>query len=299
MRKWLVTIILLGLLLVPSRAGAQGGTKLKSMNIQLLSEFDQPSMLVIHEFTVAESTTLPVQVKLRLPKDGNLIAVAYRGDTGFINAEFSGPDEQGNWQTVTLNVQSYVPHRIEYYEPLTRDGKNRSFSFRWYGDYAVEEFNIIAQIPVDSTNVSAEPAFSSSEESDNLYFVGLVTRTGLRMGQSNEFKLQYERESEAVTNPSTGANIQPSEPIGPDTEGRISIDRLPWIIGGFGLALIGMALYFYWRSTKTPERKSRRRSRTGQAVEEDAAEPAYCHECGARAHAGDRFCRICGSKLRV
>ncbi len=300
MRKWLLFILLLGLLAFPSTADAQGGMKLKSINIELWAEYDQPSMLVIHEFTVDESTSLPVQVAVRFPKDGNLTAVAYLDNGQWLNADFTGPEEQGNWQTVKLNVESYIPHRIEYYQPLTRDGKQRSFSFKWFGDYAVNEFNVTVQLPADSTNVAAEPAFSNTAKSaDGLYLVGLVTLNNLRMGQANEFKIRYERESESVTKPSNSANIQPSEPIGPNTEGRVSVDNLPWIIGGFGLALIGMALFFYFRSTQTPERKSRRQRRAAASEEESGEEQAYCHECGARAHAGDRFCRTCGSRLKV
>lgn len=300
MRKWHIFVVLLGIVLYPSTVGAEDGIKLQSMNIQLWAEYDQPSVLVIHEFTVDESTALPVQVTLRLPKEGNLIAVAYQENDGLVNADFSGPEEQGNWQTVTLNVQSYAPHRIEYYQPLNRDGKQRLFSFRWFGDYTVNEFNVTAQIPADSTNVTSEPAFSNTNASeDGLHLVGMVRRGQLRMGQSNEFKIQYEREAETVTNPSNSSNIQPAEPIGSDTEGRVSIDNLPWIIGGFGLALIGLALFFYFRSTQAPERKSRRRRGSVQTAEESDTEQAYCHECGARAHQGDRFCRICGSKIRV
>jgi len=298
MRKWLIFVLFVGLLVLPSTAAAQGGTKLKSINIELWSEYDQPSMLVIHEFIVYESTSLPVQVKLRFPKDGNLIAVAYFEDT-LINADFTGPEEQGDWQTVTLNVQSYAPHRIEYYQPLTRNGDQRQFSFRWFGDYTVDEFSVTVQVPSDSTNIIAEPAFSDTVTSnDNSHTVGIVTQNGLKMGQSYEFRIQYDRESESVTKPENGPNIQPSEPIDPSTEGRVSIDNLPYIIGGFGLALIFLALFFYWRSTQASERKSRRRHSSANNAEV-GEEEAYCHECGARAHAGDRFCRTCGSRLKV
>ena len=300
MRKWLMFILLVGVLVSPSAAEAQGGIKLKSIHIELWAEHDQPSMLVIHEFIVDESIALPVDVTVRFPKDGNLTAVAYQENGNLINMDFSGPTEQGNWQTVKLNVTSYIPYRIEYYEPLTRNGNQRSFTFRWFGDYDVNEFTVTTQIPADSTNVIAEPPFTSTSSSDDgLSLAGFVASSGLKMGQSNEFKIQYERESETVTNPTNNSNIQPSEPIGPNTEGRVSVDNLPWIIGGFGLALIGMALFFYWRSTQTPEQKSRRRRRAGQVTAEDREGEAYCHECGARAHAGDRFCRTCGSKLRV
>ena len=301
MRKWLLFVLLISLLVLPSTAEAQGALKLKSIHIELWSEFDQPSMLVIHEFAVDANTQLPVDVTLRFPKDGNLIAVAYRENNQLISiTDFSGPDEQGDWQAVKLKITSYNPYRIEYYEPLTRDGNKRSFSFRWFGDYAVDDFTVTMQIPADSTNVNTEPAFSQSVTSeDGLHLIGIIQQTGLKMGQSSEFKLQYEREATTVTNPSNSSNIQPAEPIGPNTEGRVAIDNLPWIIGGFGLALIGMALFFYYRSTQTTEQKARRRRRSGSSNEETSGEQAYCHECGARAHAGDRFCRTCGSKLRI
>ena len=298
MRKWLVFILLLGALLFPSGAGAQGGIKLKSMNVELWSEYDQSSMLVIHEFTVDDSTPLPVQVKLRFPSEGNLNAVAYRGDEGLIDVNFTGPEKQGNWQAVTLNVQSYLPHRIEYYQPLARSGNQRSFSFNWFGDYVVGNFDVTVQLPLDSVNVVAQPDFREAAAStDGLYFIGTVSAGSLNMGQSYEFNLQYERTSEAVSKPTNNSNIQPSKPIGPNTEGRVSVDNLPWVIGGFGLALIGLALFFYWRSTQTPERRPRQRR--ARNVQSNAEEQAYCHECGARANPGDRFCRTCGSKLKV
>src|SRR5215216_3401729 len=221
MRKWLLFVLLVGLLIFPVSADAQSGTKLKSIHIELWSEYDQPSMLVIHEFSVAESTPLPVQVKLRFPKDSNLTAIAYLDETGDLisTTEYTGPEARDDWQSVTLNVNSYAPHRIEYYQPLTRDGNQRSFSFRWFGDYDVDEYSVTAQLPADSANVQAEPAFTSTVTSeDGVYFIGMVTRTDLKMGQANEFKIQYERQSETVSKPSNSSNIQPSEPIDPNTE---------------------------------------------------------------------------------
>lgn len=299
MRKWLLFVLFLALLALPSAASAQSGTKLKIINIELWSEYDQSSMLVIHEFVVDESTPLPAQVIVRFPKDGNLTAVAYLENT-LINADFTGPEQQGDWQTVTLNVRSYAPHRIEYYQPLVRNEDQRQFSFRWFGDYPVEEFTVTVQVPADSTSVTAEPALGDMlTTSDGLHFMGTTTRSGLKMGQSYEFKIEYERKSESVTKSGNGSGIQPSEPIGTDTEGRVSIDNLPYIIAGFGLALIGLALFFYWRSTQASERTSRRRRRHSGDNQEDAEEQAYCHECGARANAGDRFCRTCGSRFKL
>ena len=303
MRKWLVIVLLLGIVGFPAHAGAQGNIKMQTVNVGLWSEYDQPSMLVIHEFILDKSTPLPAKVTIRFPKDGNLTAAAYTDEKGvLITTDIENPETLGSWQTVTLNVDSYDPYRIEYYLPLTRDGNKRSFTHQWFGDYPVGEFNVTTQIPADSTKVTTEPPLTEEATSeDGKLLIGRNTQTDLGMGESNEFKLSYERESESLTKPPNSANIQPSEPIGPNTEGRVSIDNLPWIIGGIGLALIGLALFFYWRSTQVTEQKSRRRRRSSRSNQEAEAggEPAYCQECGARAYASDRFCRTCGSKLRV
>lgn len=299
MRKWLSVTLLLLVLMLPTPAGAESGVKLKSINIELWSEYDQPSMLVIHEFVVDESVTLPVDVMVRFPENANLTAVATVSDGPLVNIDYKGPDIQGGWQIVTLNIQSYAPYRIEYYQPLTRDGDKRQFAFRWFGDYPVDVFNVAAQYPADSSNVITDPAFASTNPStDGLNLIGITSPGNLKMGQSYEFKIEYQRQSESVTKPQNSANVQPSEPVSANTEGRVSIDNLPYVIGGFGLALIGLALFFYWRSTQTPEKKSRQRRRSGSVSAEDE-QSAYCHECGTRANKGDRFCRTCGSRLRA
>ena len=106
---------------------AQGGTKLDSINVELWSEYDRASMLVINQFVVSQDTPLPATVTLRFPKDGNLVAVAIENNDSLFNKDFTGPVEQGNWQTITINVESHEPHRVEYYQPLTRDGDTRRF----------------------------------------------------------------------------------------------------------------------------------------------------------------------------
>jgi ribosomal protein L40E len=282
----------------PSTAGAQGGTKLESINIELWSEFDRPSMLVINEFVVSQNTPLPAEVTMRFPKEGNLIAVAVKSNGGLFNSDFEGPVEQGDWQTITLNVQSYDPHRIEYYEPFTREGDQRLFTYQWFGDYYVKQFDLNLLIPADSTNLVTTPPLSNTEIStNNLHLIGTVSQSEMKMGQSFEFDLEYKRTSDALADPNQTDQVQPSEPIGPNTPGRVSVNRLPWLIGGMGLALIIIALWVYWRSTQTSEQKPRRRR--APHIQEGKDDQIYCHECGARAHPGDRFCRTCGSRLRV
>ncbi|HLO30378.1 MAG TPA: zinc ribbon domain-containing protein, partial [Anaerolineales bacterium] len=224
--------------------------------------------------------------------------VAIKKDGELFNKDFEPPVEQGNWQAVTINVQSYDPHRIEYYQPLTRDGNKRQFKYQWLGDYTVKEFTITIQVPVDSTGLITSPLLqSTAKTTDGMDILGRFIKNELKMGNSFQFALEYQRTSDALTGPSEADQVRSSEPVGADTPGRVTITNLPWVIGAFGLALIGIALFSYWRSTQSSEAKPRRQRRR-QPKQLDVVE-AYCHECGARAHAGDRFCRTCGSRLRL
>jgi hypothetical protein len=113
-----------------------------------------------------------------------------------------------------------------------------------------------------------------------------------------QFQLEYQRTSSALVKPAT-PQVEPIAPVDESTPGRVSIANLPWIIGGFGLALIAIALFSYWRSTQAQSAESQPRKRHRHKPEGEDDGQAYCHECGARAHGGDRFCRTCGSRLRV
>jgi len=298
MRKWLVLLLLLGLMAFPSKAGAQNEIKFESLKVELWSEFDQPSMLVISEFILSKDIQVPATVTMRFPKEGNLMAVAVDQNGTLFNLNFEGPDEQGNWQAIKITVQSYDPYRVEYYQPLKRDGNKRTFAYQWFGQYAVQDLAINLLIPSDSTDIITSPILSnSSTSSDGVFIIGSATKSGLNAGQSYEFNLEYARESEAIVNTGVSPSVQPAGTIGPETEGRVSIDSMPYVLGGVGVVLIVIALFFYWRSTQSSVSTPRRRKH--QNNEESAEGQAYCHECGARAHEGDRFCRTCGSRLRT
>ncbi len=298
MRKWLVLTLLLGLLLSPAPAEAQNGTKLDSIKVELWAEYDQPTMLVINHFVVAQDTPLPATVTMRFPKDANLSAVAVESNGQLYDKEFSGPVQQGEWQTITIKVESYDMHRIEYYEPLTRSGSQRQFKYQWFGDYYVKSFTVSILIPGDSTDLVTSPVLQQTQAApDKSTIEGSITRSELNMGNSFQFDLEYQRTSDTLISPDQTNQVQPSEPVGENTPGRVSIKSLPWIIGGFGVGLIAIALLTYWRATQAGEAKPRRRRRRQPQAELE--EQAYCHECGARAHPGDRFCRTCGSRLRV
>jgi len=292
MRKWIVLLSPL-LLILTSAAQAQGSITFDSLNVSLLSEYDQPSMLVIYDFQVSADTTLPASVALRIPSSANITAVAFSQNGGLVNADFSGPTLEGSWQVVTIFVSERTAYHLEYYQVLTRDGDKRSFDYQWAGGYPVNNLRVEVHLPLDSTSINSTPTLPFTPGSSSL--IASASAANLAADKGYSLSLSYNRTSDAtITQPSTGSQIT-AEPITTDTAGRVTLDNLPYVLGFAGIVLIAGAIYYFWH-TNSNRSGGKARRRSGKQKESDAQ--IYCHECGTRASADDRFCRVCGTKLR-
>jgi len=293
MPKWLV-LVLTVFVILPAPVQAQESITLETLNVRLLSEYDRPSMLVILDFAVATDTPLPTRIAIRVPKEGNITAVAYLSGNQYLNTEFAGPEVDGNWQVVTFFVKEYFTYHLEYYEPLLRDGTERSFKYQWSGEYAVNNFRIDIQVPEDSTGVKSRPMlpFAPSEQ----FLSSRASLNNMAAGETYQVDLKYSRTSDETVLPSSSPEVTASEPITQNTAGRITLDSLPYILGGVGLLLILGAGYYFLQSRSVHVPKPRKRTAAKNDVE---SENIYCHECGTRAHTEDHFCRVCGTKLRT
>jgi hypothetical protein len=119
-------------------------------------------------------------------------------------------------------------------------------------------------------------------------------------GITFSIKVDYRKEGEALS--SESLEIQPSAPLSKETPGRMDLMQiLPWVLGVLGVLLIAGGSWWYWQSGREKGAAQIRRRRKASAIPK--AESAiqggvYCHQCGKRAEAGDRFCRSCGTRLR-
>ncbi len=297
--RWLrMLALLVGLIGLPLSAQAQSTIRLASLKAELWPEYDQRSMLVIYDFQLPSDVKLPIGVAIRFPKDANLIAVASLNSSGsLVNTDYLGPSSDGDWQSITVQVQTATTYHVEYYEPLSISGQLRQFTYLWPGDYAVDDFKVGVRIPADTTNITSTPPLQSTQEPDGS--PALAADFGA-LGAGQEFPLQltYTKTSDALS--VTQPRLQPSQPLGSTTPGRVMLSNYyPWILGGLGLLLILAGAIYLWQSRRTPGLVGRRhRHATMASEDDDAADAIYCHQCGTRALEGDRFCRVCGTRLR-
>lgn len=302
MVKRVLSFSLLLILFAVFPARAQGTLQLAEVSVNLWPEFDRPTMLVIYHITLASGTSLPADVGLSIPaRAGAPNAVATRQPDGsLLNAIFTS-QVQGAWLRLSIQATT-LELQVEYYDPgLEKEGKNRHFTYEWPGGYAVSKFLIEVQQPMGATNLRFSPSLGAGRQDQN----GLVYYNqdigALAEGQAFKVTLDYEKADDTLTSNQVG--IEPSGSLGEDAASWQNIQSiLPWILGLVGVGLIVGGGIWYWqtgRQKASPTPRRRRRKPVDEAADSETVGTVYCHQCGKRASPGDRYCRLCGTQLRL
>jgi hypothetical protein len=292
------------------RAQAQGTITLASAEVDLWPEYDRPNMLVIYHMTLSAQISPPVELSVRIPaRVGDPHAVAVRQADGALFSVVYDREVQGDWAVITFTATS-PDVQLEYYDPnLVKQDTARHFEYQWPGDYAVDSLVISVQQPLGASDMRISPGMGSGQTRPDglMYYTAEVG--ALQAGEQFSVTIDYQKTSDELS--ASTLTVEPSAPITDTTTGRMSImQALPWALGGLGLVLILGGAIWYWQSgqrTSSHDYKRRRRKAstpTSTPVISDANEPAngefiYCHQCGKRAGPNDRFCRVCGARLRV
>lgn len=296
MVKWLSVALLVALLLIPFPAQAQEQISLEQVSVQLWPEYDSPDMLVILNLQLSANSTLPAQVKVRVPGSVDkpfVVAVGQTEQTVTDQGIEYTYEKNGDWLEVTVTTTGPAI-RIEYYDPdLIRNGDQRSYDYNWAGDFAVDVFNASILIPVDTTEIKTDPAMSEVVPADGTQTYLNWGTNNLEAGEQLPISVTYIKTSDRLS-----VSDQPFETgiVDESTQGRVSLSNyLPYILGGLGILLIvGGGVYFWQTSQGRPKPRKRHLPQE----QDDNGENIYCHQCGMRAQAGDRFCRTCGTRLR-
>ncbi len=292
-------------------ARAQEGVRFASLEVDLWPEYDRErSMLVIYRIELAPDVPRSGQITLRLPAEvgtPNAVAEAQTATDTLFNVQYSSRQDD-NWVYVTFSPT--MPHvRLEYYDPrLTIDGDRRSFAYQWPGDYPVDSLVVEVQQPRAATRMEITPSLGEPQENPNdglVYY--MASFAGLEAGEAFTLQVAYRKSDDSLSVSNVPVVAEP--PQAASTTPTSAADILPWALGGIGVLLILAGAVWYWRTSRMDAveqpRKRRRRSAGKKKTPERKSGgvppgvQVYCHQCGKRADPGDRFCRSCGTRLRL
>jgi ribosomal protein L32 len=204
----------------------------------------------------------------------------------------------GDWEEIVIPVTKNAPYHFEYYASIIRTSDQRRFSFQWNGDYAVDNLSISVQQPPTATSLTGTPALKAFQDTDGLTYHNL-TVNDLPKSRVFELVVEYDKNNDVLTVPN--AVIQPSVTLDENTTGRVSLaNYVPYLVGGLGIVLVasGLGYYFLFGRRDPSIEAARQRRRQTPTSEEASPQVIYCSQCGERAHSGDRFCRVCGTRIR-
>jgi hypothetical protein len=300
-KKFLFVFLIITSLLGSAFSTLQDEITIDWMQIELWPEYDREDILVIYRFSLSPDVSLPANLEIHIPRQaGDPYKVAMQDIDGLLYRLNYSTRLEDEWIVVTFTTPS-PDVQIEFYDPrLRREDTLRSYSFRWYGDYAIKACTINIKEPLNATNLQTVPATKPG--------VGVIgeqqiyeTQLGEIDDEENFFvRLTYDKPDNALVS-SLEESVQAIAPINDQINGRTSLKEvLPWVFGMVGNLLILLAVFLYFRTNQNPRIKVPEEDEVSQFEYYDVDPAAvYCHRCGKRAVKGDVYCRICGEKLRM
>ena len=277
-------------------ATATAGTnpRLASLEVEIWPEYDRrAAALIIVKGEIAQDVRLPAAVSMRIAassKGPSAVAYLDAASGNLANLNF---ERKNAGDVITLKFQA--PTRlfhVEYYEPLAAGTPERSFTYRWNGDFPTNRLRVLLQEPATSTKLSVQPPLNATSTGKD----GLRYRSAdlgpFEAGKRQEVRVRYTksdtRTSAEILKPEVASAPVADAPAVPaGGSGPSKLDIAAWLIGivaalGIGLGVWAGVMWWYGRK------------------EDSAPEPrkgGFCAKCGAPRAPDDRFCSKCGAKL--
>lgn len=284
----------LALMLLPVFAAGPSGSgaplrnpQLASMQIEIWPEFDRPAALVILRGALAADAKLPADVTLRIAAStGGPSAMAYAEAAGgnLLNLQYERKDAN---DVITLRFK--VPERffhVEFYDLLPTGKPERSYTYVWPGDFAVNRLSVVVQEPAAASNFSVQPSLDATASGQDGLRYRSAELGAHEAGKQLPIKVTYTK-SDARTSADILGQKAPAGPTpapAASSSDEVTKGVLIFILAVSLLIGIGMAV-LWWRGRATTST-----ARSGGA--------GACTKCGTPRAADDRFCSNCGARLK-
>ena len=206
----LLTLILLSVL-ISSSAVAQTEVEIERLEVSLWPEHDRSSVLVICKVKLSPETPLPATVSLPIPaRVGEPHAVAMRSEGGELLRVDHTRQVVDEWAMITMATDT-LEVRLEYYDRLTFEDRNRSYTFIWPGGIDLGTFFYEVQQPLGASDLRVTPPGETSVGEDGLTYVGKDLGTQLA-SSTVEINLSYTKSTPGFSGtPPTIEDVTPLE----------------------------------------------------------------------------------------
>lgn len=156
---------------MPSFAVAQTEVEIERLEVSFWPEYDRSSVLVIIEANLSPETSLPSTVSLPIPtRVGEPHAVAVRSeDRELLQADYTR-QVNGDWAMITVVTDSPAV-RLEYYDRLTFENRDRSYTFNWPGGIDLGAFFYEVKQPLGVSDLKITPQGETSVGEDGLTYM--------------------------------------------------------------------------------------------------------------------------------
>lgn len=299
----MVAFALWAALAASPRAFAQDPNRLSQLQVSVWPEHDRPTVLVLLDGTLADTSNLPRRVSLLIPSSAQLLVAT------FANADGSLAQEQASTSTalgdgytrVTYAVSTPQFH-LEYYDDLLRGAPDKSMDFVYKAASPADQVTLEVQQPLKAANFSVDPPTQTTRNGTDGFKYYVLSFPALSAGQTIAVQVRY---TKTDPNPSV---LPAQAPLAPAPVPAVPASPSPWnniflLAAIVAVGLIAVIGFFVLRQrSREPARVSaapRARSRRGAERSSASSQVvAYCTQCGHGLAAEDLFCPRCGTKRR-
>ncbi len=307
LRGWSVLVGVLALLvaMVPSSSLAEGSLRLKQVSVSLMPEYDDPRVLVMYTGEVTQGTSLPVQIKFRVPSKVAMTATCSIYPNGKHSNEPYDLKEDDGYATVTYRLTEPKFH-VEFYAKAPEGQTDKSFSYDFQSFFPIDNLEFGIQQPLRATNFNVTPAAQpAGTDSEGFQFYHLTYSDVKPDDKPVQLKVSY-----------TKTDPNPSKAKGQSGTGGSKNDDYKPLLVLIGVMMAGAIGYFAFSSYRRrrlapaysrPATRAARREMAMAAVGGSGGIPksvstsggrGFCSNCGASLDKDDRFCPSCGRKSK-
>ena len=285
----------------PSSALAQDSNRLSKLAIAVWPEYDQPSVLVLIDGTLADPANLPRPVSILIPATARLVVTTWTNADGtFAPEQPSQSDNGANGYTRVTFTTNTANYHVEYYDDLLRGAPDKSMTFVYKAAAPADQVTLSIQQPLKASNFKTDPPSASTRNSPDGFKFSDLQFPSLAVDQTITAQVKY---TKSDPNPS----VLPASPT-PLPVIVAPAPASPWnnvfiLVALVVIGLVAVVGFFLFQRSREPvsaqgpaRNRSRRGAERGGAINNFAA---FCTQCGYGLASTDVFCPKCGTKRRM